>query len=179
MEPHLATVVKATSRGRPCADNRAVLDGILWVLKSGAHAGAIYPSNIRRPAPVGDSCGSGKSKRYRLKSGVPFSLSSTRECGRPQQRRLRIIADRAYENDPPRLKLLQRGIVLICPHRGGRTKPLFNDGRTLRRYRKRWKIECTFTWLGNYRRLTVRYENHPLIQAFFHLACLLITLRYL
>jgi hypothetical protein len=43
------------------------------------------------------------------------------------------------------LKLLQRGIVLICPHRRGRTKPLFNDGRSLRRYRKRWKIERTFT----------------------------------
>ena len=99
---------------------------------------------------------------------------------RPQQRPLRIIADRAYDSDPLRLKLLQRGIVLICPHRRGRIKPLFNNGCSLRRYRKRWKIERTFTWLGNYRRLTVRYENHLLMcQAFFHLACLLITLRYL
>lgn len=100
--------------------------------------------------------------------------------GRPQQRPLRLIADRAYDSDPLRLRLLRRGIVLICPHRRGRTKATFNDGRSLRRYRKRWKIERTFAWLGNYRRLIVRYENHLLMyQAFFHLACLLITLRYL
>lgn len=100
--------------------------------------------------------------------------------GRPQQRPLRLIADRAYDSDPLRLRLLRRGIILICPHRRGRKKRSFNDGRSLRRYRKRWKIERTFAWLGNYRRLTVRYENHLLMyQAFFHLACLLITLRYL
>jgi len=100
--------------------------------------------------------------------------------GRPQQRPLRLIADRAYDSDPLRLRLLRRGIVLICPHRRGRTKATFNDGRSLRRYRKRWKIERTFAWLGNYRRLIVRYENHLLMyQAFFHLACLLITMRYL
>ena len=52
--------------------------------------------------------------------------------------------------------------------------------RTLKRYRKRWKIERTFAWLGNYRRLVVRHENHLLMyQAFFHVACLLITMRYL
>jgi IS4 transposase len=74
-------------------------------------------------------------------------------------------------------KSKRRGLNL---HRRGRTKALFNDDRSLRRYRKRWKIERTFTWLGNYRRLTVRYENHlQIYQALFHLACLLITLRYL
>ena len=100
--------------------------------------------------------------------------------GRPQKRPLRLIADRAYDSDPLRWRLMQRGILLICPHRRGRTKPATQDGRSLRRYRKRWKIERTFAWIGNYRRLTVRYENHLLMyQAFFHVACLLITLRYL
>ena len=93
---------------------------------------------------------------------------------------LRVIADRAYDSDPLRERLLEKDILLIAPHRRGRTKPAFNDGRWLRRYRKRWKVERTFAWLGNYRRLVVRYDNHLLMyQAFFHLACLLITLRYL
>ena len=53
-------------------------------------------------------------------------------------------------------------------------------GRTLRRYRKRWKIERTLAWLGNYRRLVVRYDRHLcMYRAFFHLACALITLRFL
>jgi transposase len=100
--------------------------------------------------------------------------------GRPQNRPLRVIADRAYDSDGLRWRLLQRGIVLISPHRRGRRKPSLNDGRELRRYRKRWKVERTFAWLGNYRRLVVRYDYHlKSYQAFFHLACLLITLRYL
>jgi transposase len=100
--------------------------------------------------------------------------------GRPQKRPLRVIADRGYDSDALRWRLLQRGILLLCPHRRARRQASRNDARTLRRYRKRWKIERTFAWLGNYRRLVVRYEHQLLIyRAFFHLACLLITLRYL
>jgi transposase len=93
---------------------------------------------------------------------------------------LRVVADRAYDSDPLRERLLAKNILLVVPHRKGRTKPAFNDGRWLRRYRKRWKVERTFAWLGNYRRLVVRYDYHLLMyQAFFHLACLLIALRHL
>jgi len=92
----------------------------------------------------------------------------------------RLIADRAYDSDPFRQALAERGIELICPHRANRTRPKTQDGRKLRRYRKRWKIERTFAWLGNYRRLVVRYERYPtMYEAFFHLACCLILLRWL
>ena len=100
--------------------------------------------------------------------------------GRPQKRPLRVIADKAYDSDPLRWRLLRRGILLLSPHRRGRRKPSLNDGREMRRYRKRWKIERTFAWLGNFRRLLVRYERHiKMYEAFFHVACLLITLGYL
>jgi len=100
--------------------------------------------------------------------------------GRPQKRPLRVIADRAYDSDPLRRRLLNKGILLISPHRSGRRKPSLNDGRTLRRYRNRWKIERTFAWLGNFRRLLVRYDHQiTMYRAFFHLACLVITLRHL
>ena len=100
--------------------------------------------------------------------------------GRPKTRPLRVVADKAYDSDPLRWRLLQRGIVLICPHRAGRQKPSLNDGRELRRYRKRWKVERTFAWLGNFRRLLVRYDyDLQSYQAFFHVACLAITLRHL
>ena len=98
--------------------------------------------------------------------------------GRPQSRPLRVIADRAYDSDPLRGRLLQRGIVLLCPHRR-RRRPSLNDGRTMRRYTKRWKIERTFAHLGNFRRLPIRHERLlPLYQGFFHLACLILTLRH-
>jgi transposase len=100
--------------------------------------------------------------------------------GRPQTRPLRVIADKGYDSDPLRWRLLRRGIVLLSPHRKNRRKASVNDGREMRRYRKRWKIERTFAWLGNFRRLLVRHErNIKIYEAFFHIACLLITLRHL
>jgi transposase len=100
--------------------------------------------------------------------------------GRPRWKPRRLIADRAYDSDPLRLRLKARGIELVCPHRKGRRKPPTQDGRALRRYRKRWKIERTFAWLGHFRRLIVRHDTHLLMyRAFFHLACLLLTLRHL
>ena len=100
--------------------------------------------------------------------------------GRPQKRPLRVIADRGYDSDPLRWRLLQRGMLLISPHRKSRRAAPFNDGRNLRRYRKRWKMERTFAWLGNYRRLVVRYDRKlSMYHTFFHIACVLITLRFL
>lgn len=89
----------------------------------------------------------------------------------------RIIADRAYDSRGLWDRLRRRGIDLIAPHRGNRAVP-FQDGRKLRRYRRRWISERTNAWILNFRRLTVRYE-HQLDRylAFVYLACALITLR--
>jgi len=98
--------------------------------------------------------------------------------GRPRQTPLRLIADRAYDSDPLRKDLARRRIELISPHRKNRTRPATQDGRSLRRYRRRWIIERTIAWLGSYRRLVVRYERSPhLYLAFLHFACALIALR--
>ncbi|MGH9779907.1 MAG: transposase, partial [Candidatus Acidiferrales bacterium] len=59
-----------------------------------------------------------------------------------------------------------------------RSKPRTQDGRALRRYRRRWIVERTIAWLGNYRRLTTRwYRSLTIYQAFFHIACFMIVLR--
>jgi transposase len=89
-----------------------------------------------------------------------------------------LIADRAYDSDKLRTNLLAQGWDLVCPHRRGRTKPNTQDGRKLRRYRRRWKIERTIAWLHNFRRLVVRYEYYSNVyQAFILLACITICLR--
>lgn len=47
----------------------------------------------------------------------------------------------------------------------------------MRRYRRRWKVERTFAWLGNFRRLVVRWDRSLTIyRAFFYIACLIIAL---
>jgi transposase len=100
--------------------------------------------------------------------------------GRPRKNPRRLIYDRAADCDPLRDRLKRRGIELICPHRRNRKKPATQDGRKLRRYKRRWKIERTFAWLGNFRRLVVRWERHiNVYRAFFLVACLVITMRQL
>jgi len=43
---------------------------------------------------------------------------------------------------------------------------------------KRWIVERTNAWLGNFRRLVVRYDRSLTIyRAFFHIACFMIVLR--
>ena len=65
---------------------------------------------------------------------------------------------------------------MIAPRRGGRRKT--QDGRPLRRYRRRWKIERLFAWLHNFRRLVTRYEYHAEnFLAFVQLGCIMILLR--
>ena len=93
----------------------------------------------------------------------------------------RLVCDKSYDSDGLRERLLfERDIDLVCPHRKNRKREPLQDGRKLRRYRRRWKVERTFAWLGNFRRLVVRYERTlRMYRAFFHVACLLITLRQL
>jgi transposase len=97
---------------------------------------------------------------------------------RPRQKPLRVIADKAYDSDPLRKRLRRRGIELICPHKRNRVRPATQDGRALRRYRRRWIMERTIGCLGNFRRLVVRYDRSLRIyRAFFHIACFMIVLR--
>jgi transposase len=89
---------------------------------------------------------------------------------------VRLIADKGYDSDPLRKELRAKGIELIAPNRRNHRKT--QDGRPLRRYKRRWKIERTFAWLGNFRRLLVRHERRlEIYKAFFHIACIMIALR--
>jgi len=105
-------------------------------------------------------------------------VGRSHHAGRPRQKPMRVIADKAYDSDPLRKRLQRRGIELICPHKKNRVRPATQDGRALRRYRRRWIVERTNAWLGNFRRLVVRYDRSLTIYgAFFHIACFMIVLR--
>ena len=96
----------------------------------------------------------------------------------PRTRLPRLIADRGYDSDPLRRTLARRGTQLIAPHRSSRTRAVPQDGRPLRRYRRRWIIERTFAWLHRFRRLVVRYERKALVfLGLVHIACALIALK--
>src|SRR5690606_41907716 len=58
-----------------------------------------------------------------------------------------------------------------------RSKVKTQDGRQLRRYKRRWKVERLFAWLQNFRRIIVRYEYHAAnYQGMVHLGCLMILI---
>lgn len=79
---------------------------------------------------------------------------------------IHLVADRGYDSDPhDELVKRQFNTEIIAPHRKGRVKAKTQDGRKLRRHKRRWKIERFNAWLQNF-------------LGFVHLACILILLRH-
>ncbi len=130
--------------------------------------------------PLGGMLASASSAEVRLAEETLEAVKVPRRGrGRPRKRPMRLIADKGYDSDPLRKRLKALKIDLIVPHRCNRKKPKTQDGRKLRRYRRRWKVERTFAWLGNFRRLIVRHERRlDVYRAFFHLACIMIVMRW-
>ena len=93
----------------------------------------------------------------------------------------RLIGDRAYDSDPLDAQIRERfGVQLVAPHNSARSRKATQDGRVLRRYRRRWKIERLFAWLHNFRRVVIRWEYYPEnFLGMVQLACAVILLRYL
>lgn len=90
----------------------------------------------------------------------------------------RLIGDKAYDSDPLDQRLRRHHVALIAPHKINRCRPQTQDGRVLRRYQRRWKIERLFAWLHQFRRVVVRYEYHALnYLGLLQLACVVILLR--
>ena len=91
----------------------------------------------------------------------------------------RLIGDRAYDSAKLQAQLEDQGIELIAPNRVNhyaRTQ----DGRALRRYKRRWKVERLFAWLLRSRRVSTRYERKAEnYLGFVHIGCLVILLRHL
>ena len=238
-EPHR----RSDGRGRPWKDTREVLNGVLWVLRTGAPWHDLpdrYPpyqtchrrlqqwartgvlENVLKAlakdlrvrggldlsecfvdgtfiaAKKGGRC-VGKTKRGKGtkvmavadRTGLPVSIhatsasphevtlvESTLKARFVEEKPKRLIGDKAYDSDKLDMFLRTEEIEMIAPHKKNRRKPPTQDGRTLRRYRRRWKVERLFAWLQNFRRLVVRYEYHiENLLAFIHLSCTLILLR--
>jgi len=105
---------------------------------------------------------------------VKATLDEAVTVGRPE----RLVGDRAYDSDPLDERLAIDGIELIAPHKCNRMRPATQDGRKIRRYKRRWKIERLFAWLNKFRRILTRWEyDDQRFTGFVHLACSMILLR--
>jgi transposase len=90
IERHLLRPRRSPQGGRPRVSNRDVVDGILWVLKTGARwrdvpaeypSGAMCRPSIRAARRAGDACGSGTRTARGCRCGVRFSASSMPAVG--------------------------------------------------------------------------------------------------
>lgn len=89
-----------------------------------------------------------------------------------------MIGDKAYDSDPLDNECQRLGVKMIAPHKVNRKKPKTQDGRALRRYKRRWKGERLFAWLQNYRRLISRFEYYAEnFLAFLKLAAFMILAK--
>ena len=90
----------------------------------------------------------------------------------------RLIGDKAYDSDPLDRHLEEQyGVEMIAPNRKNRSQT--QDGRPLRRYKRRWVVERLFAWLQWFRRLVTRYEFHAEnFLGMVQLGCMKIMLRF-
>ena len=91
----------------------------------------------------------------------------------------KLIGDKADDSDRLDENLARKGVEMMAPHRANR-KPenKTQDGRKLRRYKRRWTVERTISWLQNYRRLCIRWEKSTkMFQGFVHLTCTMLLMK--
>ncbi len=130
--------------------------------------------------PLGALVASAQKAEVRLAEPTLETIRVPRRRGRPRKRPRELVADRGYDSQRLRRRLRCRGIrPSIPPRRIQRKHP--RRGRPLRipkeAYAQRWIVERTFAWLGNFRRLVVRYERLlSVYHALLIIARILITL---
>ena len=92
--------------------------------------------------------------------------------GPKRQKPERLQGDRGYDSEPVRQELRRRGITPILAARNT------EHGSGLGVFR--WFVERTISWLHSFGRLRHRLDRLTELQeAFLHLACALICLRFL
>jgi transposase len=151
---------RTDGRGRPPQDRRAVLNGVLWILRTGPQW-----RELPKKYPAYQTC----HRRFQqwVRSGQLNRAFTGTGAGTPQSRAAATggrLAGRHFRE---------------CEKRGlGRGAD--QDGRKLRRYKRRWCVERLYAWLQWFRRLVTRYEYQ--IENFLgmvRLGCMRIMLRYL
>ena len=68
----------------------------------------------------------------------------------------RMLGDKAYDSAELRDQLHERGTKPVIPNRSNRKQP-FRFSKRL--YKLRWRIECAFNRLKDFRRIATRYDR--------------------
>jgi transposase len=134
--------------------------------------------------PLGFHLDSANTAEVRLAEATLDTIAVPRPRGRPRRRPDKLVADRAYDRSAFRAALRRRGIGMCIPPKRRPAKWRAKRGRPLvarkGEYRLRYKVERSFAWLGNFRRLLIRWERlFDVYRALFAVAVLVVCLRRL
>jgi transposase len=134
--------------------------------------------------PIGMHLASAQAAEVTLAEQTLDRVRVARPRGRPKQRPQHLVADRGYDSGPFRRSLRRRGIRGCIPakRRPATWRPRRGRPVVVRPedYRQRWTVERTFAWLGNYRRLLIRWERHLSVsQGFFTFVLMLLCIHQL
>lgn len=121
--------------------------------------------------PIGVTIESASPHEVKL---APDAIKNVQTKEKPE----RVIGDKAYTSKALREQLASEDIELIAPDKEN-AKNKMQDGRKLRRYKRRWKVERVFAWLQNFRRLAIRWEDKAEnYLGFLTLGCAFLLLRH-
>jgi transposase len=132
--------------------------------------------------PLGFHLDSATMNEVTLAEQTLDTIAVPRLRGRPRQRPEKLVADRGYDSRNFRHALRRRRMQMCIPPRHRPATWQAKRGRPVvasrDEYRQRFKVERSFAWLGNFRRLLIRWEHHfDLYHSFFVTALLLICVR--
>jgi transposase len=132
--------------------------------------------------PLGFHLDSAQIAEVHLAERTLDTIAVAQPRGRSRCRPQQLVADRGYDNIAFRSAVRRRGIQMCIPPKRRPKHWKTKRGRPViaRReaYRERYKVERTFAWLGNFRRLLIRWEHRFSIYAsFFTVAVLHLRLR--
>jgi transposase len=112
------------------------------------------------------------------------TISVSRPRGRPRRRPDKLVADRGYDSNALRRALRRRGIRMCIPPKRRRAHWRAKRGRPMvaRKddYWLRYTVERSFAWLGNFRRLLIRWEHlFGVYRSFFAFAVMALCVKRL
>jgi transposase len=134
--------------------------------------------------PLGFHLDSANKAEVTLAEQTLDTIRVARPRGRPKRRPQKLVADRGYDSHAFRAVLRRRGIGMCIPPKRRPAKWRAKRGRpVLARkddYRQRYTVERSFAWLGNFRRLLIRWEHlSDVYRSWFTVALLLLCVRRL
>jgi transposase len=132
--------------------------------------------------PLGFHLESASRAEVRLAQQTLDTIKVARPHGRPKQRPKKLVADRGYDSGGFRQELRRRGIGMCIPPKRRPKHWKAKRGRPVvarkEEFRLRYKVERSFAWLGNFRRLLIRWEHlFSVYRSWFTVAVLLLCLR--